>query len=117
MKKQVELYDMREPSRLDVFQLRIFTGSSFRSFSMMSQKVRIHPLVPLVSYAAWHLQYPHLNIVSSESALCLVFLRNLFNSIRCKLMSKVTLSAMGEVSMLDYLELAISSMKNLEAVK
>ena len=40
----------------------------------MSQKVRIHPLVLLVSYSAWRREYPHLCQVLSESAICLVFL-------------------------------------------
>jgi hypothetical protein len=83
---------------------------------MMSQRVRIHPLlVLLVSCAAFHLQYPHLNDASSESVVCLVFLKDFFNLIR--LMSHDNASAIGEVSMKKYLELAISSMKNLETVR
>ena len=78
----------------------------------MSQKVRIHPLV---SYAAWLLQYPHLNNVSSESGL--IFIRDFFNLIRHKLMSKDMISAIGEESMKKYLELAISSMKNIKTVR
>ena len=82
----------------------------------MGQKVRIHPLLDLlVSCAVWHLQYPHLNDVSSESSVCLVFLRGFINLIR--LMSNDTTSAIGEKSVKKYLELAISSMKNLESVR
>jgi hypothetical protein len=88
----------------------------------MNQKLRMLPLVLLlVSYAAWRLQYPHLNKVndfSGESAVCLVFfLTHLFNLIRRKLMSKEIPTGIGEEAMREYLELAISSMKNIETVR
>ena len=50
-------------------------------------------------------------------AICLLFLRDLFNSIRRKPMSKDVISAEGEESMKEYIELAISSMKNVETVR
>jgi hypothetical protein len=81
----------------------------------MSQKVSIYPPVPLVSYAAWGLQYPHLNNVSSEFAVCLVSIY-FYNLIRRKLTAE-EISSIGEESMKECLELAISSMKNLENVK
>ena len=116
MEKQVELYYMREPSKLKVFRLWwVYTWRSFRSLSLMIQKFKIHPLVLLVSYAAWLLLYPHLNNVSSEYGI--VFIMDFFNLIRRKLMSKDILSAIAEESMKEWLALAISSMKNLETVR
>ena len=70
MGEQVELYNMREPSKSNISHRQ----RAFRSLSTMSQKVRIHPLVLLVSYTAWRREYPHLNHILSESAVCLVFL-------------------------------------------
>ena len=90
---------------------------SFRSLSLMSLEVEIHLSVLLVSYdAARLLQYPHLNNVSSESGL--VFIRDFFNLIRQKVISKDIISAISEEeAMKEWLELAISLMKNFETVK
>ena len=72
MGEQVELYNMREPSKSNIsHRQRAFRSPSL---STMSQKVRIHPLVLLVSYTAWRREYIHLNHILSESAVCLVFL-------------------------------------------
>ena len=61
---------MREPSKSNISHRQ----RAFRSLSTMSQRVRVHLLVLLVSYSAWRLEYPHLCQVLSESAVCLVFL-------------------------------------------